>query len=50
MLEGVIAVVMRSPVFWDMTPYCPLENNRNSEDDIASIFRVEARSIAWLRL
>jgi hypothetical protein len=35
--EVLTAVVMRSTIFWDITPYSPL----NVEEHIASIIRVE---------
>jgi hypothetical protein len=39
--EVLTPVVMKSSVFWELTPYSPLKVNKFSEEHIASIFRVE---------
>jgi hypothetical protein len=39
--EVFTAVVMKSIIFWDMTPCSPLSLTDVSEEHIASIFRVE---------
>jgi hypothetical protein len=41
--EALSAVVMKSSLFWDITPCSPLKVNRRfvSEEHVASIFRVE---------
>jgi hypothetical protein len=39
--EVLTAGVMRSYVFWDITPCSPLEVSNVSEENVASIFRVE---------
>jgi hypothetical protein len=39
--EVLTAVVMRSSVFWDITPCSPLKATDVSEEHVASIFRVE---------
>jgi hypothetical protein len=39
--EVLTAVVMKSPIFWDITPCSPLKVNRSSKEHVASIFRVE---------
>jgi hypothetical protein len=40
------AVVMKSIIFWDITPCTPLSVNRRFGEHIASIFRVEEISSA----
>jgi hypothetical protein len=45
-LEVFTAVVMKSTIFWDITPCSPLSVNRVSEEHITSIFRVEKLSSA----
>jgi hypothetical protein len=44
--EVFTAVVMKSIIFWDITPCSPLSVNRRLEEHIASIFRVEEISSA----
>jgi hypothetical protein len=39
--EVLTGVVMKSSVFWDITPCSPLKVSRRSEEHIGSIFRVE---------
>jgi hypothetical protein len=39
--EALIAVVVKSPIFCDITPCSPLKVNRRSKEHVASIFRVE---------
>jgi hypothetical protein len=39
--EVLTAVVMKSSVFWDITPCSPSKANQCSEEHVASIFRVE---------
>jgi hypothetical protein len=39
--EFLTAVVMKSTIFWDITPWSPLSVTRRSEEYIVSIFRVE---------
>jgi hypothetical protein len=35
------AVVMKTTIFWDISPCSPLKSTGVSEEHIASIFRVE---------
>jgi hypothetical protein len=39
--EVLTAVVMKSTIFWDITPCSPLLSTDVSEEHIASIFRAE---------
>jgi hypothetical protein len=39
--EVLTAVVMKSNIFWDLTPYSPLKVNRSFGEHIAYIFRAE---------
>jgi hypothetical protein len=38
--EILTAVVMKSAIFWDITPCSPLKVNNVSEEHVISIFRV----------
>jgi hypothetical protein len=35
------AVIMKSSIFWDITPYTPFKLTDVSEEHVVSIFRVE---------
>jgi hypothetical protein len=39
--EVLTPVLMKSTVFWDITPCSPLKFNDGLEEHIASVFRVE---------
>jgi hypothetical protein len=39
--EVLTALVMKSSIFWDITPCSPLKVSDHSEEHIASIFRIE---------
>jgi hypothetical protein len=42
--EVLTAVVMKSSIFWDITPYIPLKSTDISEEHFVSILRIEEGS------
>jgi hypothetical protein len=43
--EVLTAVIMKSPIFWDITPCMPLKVNRLSEEYVTSIFKIEGKAM-----
>jgi hypothetical protein len=39
--EVITAVVMKCPIFWDITPCSPLKVTDVSEEHVSSIFKVK---------